>query len=94
MIISQLLLIGVAMLVKWLQFKINLYNMIQQEIITVNDRELRRTYSDNNKYIKQVETGIEYADAVDIPTATFTYEETDNELDDYSDINSTITMNE
>ena len=38
---------------------------------------LYRTYSDANLYIKQAETGNIYSDAVDVETATYTYEETD-----------------
>ena len=49
---------------------------------------LVKTYSTENKYIKQVETGLEYDEAVDIgekvgenykPT-NYTYEETDKEI--------------
>ena len=49
---------------------------------------LVKTYSTENKYIKQVETGLEYDEAVDIgekvgeeykPTK-YTYEETDKEI--------------
>lgn len=38
---------------------------------------LYRTYSDINHYIRQVETGNVYAEAIDIENANFTYEETD-----------------
>ena len=50
---------------------------------------LVKTYSTENKYIKQVETGLEYDEAVDIgekvgenykPTR-YTYEETDKEIE-------------
>ena len=50
---------------------------------------LVKTYSTENKYIKQVETGLEYDEAVDIgekvgeeykPTK-YTYEETDKEIE-------------
>ena len=49
---------------------------------------LVKTYSTENKYIKQVETGLEYDEAIDIgekvgeeykPTR-YTYEETDKEI--------------
>ena len=50
--------------------------MIKQETIIINGRELVKTYSDNNKYIIQNETGIEYVEAVDIPNK-FTYTESD-----------------
>ena len=38
---------------------------------------LYRTYSDTNFYIKQVETGAEYAEAIDVENAPYTYVETD-----------------
>lgn len=41
--------------------------------------KLYKTYSDEDFYIKQVETGIVYDEAIDIENAPFTYEET-NEL--------------
>ena len=50
---------------------------------------LVKTYSTENKYIKQIETGLEYDEAVDIgekigedykPTR-YTYEETDKEIE-------------
>ena len=39
--------------------------------------KLYRTYSDTNHYIRQVETGNIYFDAIDIEGAPYTYEETD-----------------
>jgi hypothetical protein len=47
--------------------------MVIEEIL--NDR-LVRHYSDKGMMIKQVETGIEYADAVDVIPCRYTYEET------------------
>lgn len=41
---------------------------------------LYRTYSDTNHYIKQMETGNVYSEAVDVEDAPYTYEETDNPL--------------
>ena len=38
---------------------------------------LYRTYSDAGFKIRQIETGIVYNTAVDVETANFTYEETD-----------------
>lgn len=40
-----------------------------------------RHYSNANKYILQVETGIEYAEAIDIMPCPFTYKETDKEIE-------------
>lgn len=42
---------------------------------------LYRTYSDENKYILQVETGIEYSEAIDVENAPFTYVETTKDIE-------------
>lgn len=39
---------------------------------------LYRTYSDTNHYIRQIPTGVIYAKAVDVESAPYTYEETDD----------------
>jgi hypothetical protein len=39
---------------------------------------LFRTYSDTNRYLLQVETGVIYGDAIDVESANYTYEETDD----------------
>ena len=41
---------------------------------------LFRTYSDENFKIRQIETGFIYDEAVDIESASFTYEETDEKI--------------
>lgn len=41
---------------------------------------LYRTFSDKNLYIKQLETGNIYEEAIDIEESTFTYEETDEPI--------------
>ena len=41
---------------------------------------LYRTYSDNNKMIIQVETGIEYEEAIDVIPLKYTYIESENEV--------------
>lgn len=53
---------------------------------------LYRTYSDENKYIMQIDTGIIYEDAVDVENSPHTYEETDEiinfeekEVNEYGD---------
>ena len=64
--------------------------MIKTEFFTKRSDNviLVKTYSTENKYIRQVETGLEYDEAVDIgekvgenykPTK-YTYEETDKEI--------------
>ena len=55
--------------------------MIQTENITINDREFKRTYSDENFYILQEQTGIEYEEAVDVMTANYTYIETNKPIE-------------
>ena len=47
--------------------------------IKVNEN-LVKHYSDNDMYIKQVETGIEYAEAIDVLPCKYTYEETDKPI--------------
>lgn len=42
------------------------------------------TYSDNNMYIRQVETGCEYSEAIDVEDAPYTYEETDKAIENNS----------
>ena len=39
--------------------------------------DLFRTYSDENRYIRQIETGFVFEEAIDVETSAFTYEETD-----------------
>lgn len=53
--------------------------MIKREFYeTRNDGvSLYRTYSDINHYIKQVETGNIYSEAIDTEYASYTYEETE-----------------
>lgn len=47
---------------------------------------LYRTYSDENKIIKQVETGIEYDEAIDIEGSSYTYIETDKYIDELQEV--------
>ena len=42
--------------------------------------KLYRNYSDQNKMILQVETGIKYAEAIDVENAPYTYQETDEDI--------------
>ena len=50
------------------------------ENVKVGERVLIRHKSDSNKFIRQVETGIEYASAVDVIPCRYTYEETEKEI--------------
>ena len=59
--------------------------MIQIEYL--NDGTLIKHYSDNGVMLLQVETGIKYADPVDVVPCRYTYEETEElieteEIDD------------
>ena len=54
--------------------------MLVEELVE-NGKRIRH-YSDSNKYILQVETQLEYIDAVDIIPCRYTYLETDKEIED------------
>ena len=43
--------------------------------------KLYKTYSDQNKYIRKVGTEEEYDIAIDIENASYTYEETEKEIE-------------
>lgn len=49
--------------------------MIQTEFL--KDGALIRHYSDQGKMLLQVETGLEYAEAIDVVPCRYTYEETE-----------------
>ena len=53
---------------------------IKTENITIEGRELIKHFSDAGKNIRQVETGIEYAEAIDVMPCRYTYEETEKEV--------------
>ena len=52
--------------------------MIQREFYTQRKDgvKLYRTYSDAEMMIRQNETGVEYAEAIDVEGASYTYTET------------------
>ncbi len=54
--------------------------MIKQEFFEANGASLVKTYSDSNKKLRQIETGIIYNEAIDIPNH-YTYEETDEDIE-------------
>ncbi len=54
--------------------------MIIQEIVTLHNMEFKHTYSSDNKYIQQVETGAIYNEAYDVPEREFNYIETETTL--------------
>lgn len=54
--------------------------MVIKEFFRTREDGVRlfRTYSDTGHYIKQIETGAIYEEAVDVESANYTYEETDD----------------
>lgn len=55
--------------------------MIIQEIVVVNNRQLKHTYSSENKYIRQIETGVVYNEAYDTLKSNYNYLELDMEIE-------------
>jgi hypothetical protein len=49
--------------------------------------KLYRTYSDANMMILQNETGIKYAEAIDIENSGYTYSETDEPIEELNEEN-------
>lgn len=60
--------------------------MIITKEIEVNGRTLIKHESDSGKMIRQVETGKEYASAVDVIPCRYTYEETDEPIEQEEEI--------
>lgn len=48
-------------------------------------KNLVKHYSDQGMYIRQVETGTEYSEAVDVIPCRYTYEETDKPIEESTD---------
>lgn len=44
--------------------------------------EFKKTYSDSGFYIHKIGTSEKYVDAIDLKTATFEYEETDEPIEE------------
>ena len=56
--------------------------IVREYFMTRKDEvKLYKTYSDQNKYIRKVGTEEEYDIAIDIENASYTYEETENEIE-------------
>jgi hypothetical protein len=70
--------------------------MIQREFYKTRKDgvNLYRTYSTENLYIRQIETGIEYGEAIDVENAPYTYEETDRPIEAYEEIEQVEPLNE
>lgn len=47
---------------------------------------LYRTYSDENYKIRQVETGVIYDEAIDVEGAEYTYEETEEKIEELEEM--------
>ena len=65
--------------------------MIIIDLVDDNTRE--RRYSDKNVKLLQVETGNLYDDAVDVIPCKYTYEETNEPIDDNTNDNTNDTAN-
>lgn len=61
--------------------------MIVREYYTTREDGVRlyRTYSDTNHNIKQNPTGVIYEEAIDVESAPYTYEETDDIIEQPTD---------
>ena len=55
--------------------------MIIQKEVNIGSRTILHTYSDNNKYILQVETNTKYDEAYDVIPCRYTYIETDEKIE-------------
>lgn len=61
--------------------------IVREYFITRNDGvNLFRTYSDQGYMIKQVETGVVYDEAIDVESANYTYEETEEKIENLEDL--------
>ena len=56
--------------------------MIKTENLTINDIDFIKTYSDEGFKILQVETGVVYDEAIDLASSEYTYEETDEPVEE------------
>ena len=66
--------------------------MIQREFYETrfDGVNLYRTYSTENFYIRQVETGKKYSEAIDVEFAPYTYEETGDIIEHYEPLNEDL----
>ena len=56
--------------------------MIIQEIVTINNKQLKHTYSSEQKQIQQIETGAIYDEAYDTLKRSYNYIELDINIPD------------
>ena len=60
--------------------------IVRVELQTRDDGlRLFKSFSDRGVYIRQIETGSIYVDAIDVEGASYQYEETEMPIEDYSD---------
>lgn len=61
--------------------------MIFQEIITLGERQYRKTYTDDEKkMLHKLGTDEIYGEAIDLPDSPFEYEEIDNPYEENDEI--------
>lgn len=62
--------------------------MIVREFYKIREDRvnLYRTYSDENYKIRQIETGAIYDEAIDVENATYTYEETEEKIEELEEM--------
>lgn len=56
--------------------------MVISENLLIDGRELIRHYSDAGLKLRQIETGVIYDDVIDVVPCRYTYEETDEPVDE------------
>lgn len=62
--------------------------MVKSEIIDINGKQYRRTYSDSGYYIER--DGMQFSEAIDFLGADFVYTETDVKIEEGTEQNKAI----
>lgn len=59
--------------------------MLKKEYYTTKKDKVKlyKTYSNENKMIRQIETNVLYDEAIDVENAPYTYEETNIDINDF-----------
>lgn len=60
---------------------------IQTEYVTQGNRTLIKHKSDSGRFLIQLETGTEYAEALDVIPCPYTYEESEREIPKIEEVN-------
>ena len=63
--------------------------MVKSDVIHINGKQYRKTYSDSGFYIER--DGMQFSEAVDFIGADFVYTETDIKIDEDSSIEERLT---